>query len=147
MSRSSLPLAQGLSSSRLDLGSAESDIVRRNLITDFWSGTSLPVNIPPHRSAMMTMIMMMQRDMTCRSHEAVIPPNSMREEYGKCLNIRETLAVKLFSQRWDILSGSFTIVFARMESDSDQSDEDTVPEITRMTKKKLHRDLMFHMEM
>ena len=71
----------------------------------------------------------------------------MREEYGKCLNIRETLAVKLFSQRWDILSGSFTIVFARMESDSDQSDEDTVPEISRMTKKKLHRELMFHMEM
>ena len=43
-------LGPWLSSSRLDLGSAESDIVKRNLITDFWSGTSLPVNIPPHRS-------------------------------------------------------------------------------------------------
>ena len=40
----------GLSSSRLDLGSAESDIVKRNLITDFWSATSLPVNVPLHRS-------------------------------------------------------------------------------------------------
>ena len=39
----------GLSSSRLDLGSAESDIVKRNLITDFWSATSLPVNVPLHR--------------------------------------------------------------------------------------------------
>ena len=35
----------------------------------------------------------------------------------------------------------------RMESDSDQSDEDTIPEIAKMAKKKFHRDLMFHMEM
>ena len=37
--------------------------------------------------------------------------------------------------------------FDRMESDSDQSDEDTIPEIAKMAKKKFHRDLMFHMEM
>ena len=37
--------------------------------------------------------------------------------------------------------------FDRMESDSDQSDEDMIPEIAKMAKKKVHRDLMFHMEM
>ena len=46
-----------------------------------------------------------------RSHEAVSPPGSMREEYGKCLNIRETLAVKLFSQRYHFLSRIFNIGF------------------------------------
>ena len=34
-----------------------------------------------------------------------------------------------------------------MEPDSDQSDEDMIPEIAKMAKKKFHRDLMFHMEM
>ena len=46
----------GLSSSRLDLGSAESDIVKRNLITDFWSATSLPVNVPLHRWFCLTFV-------------------------------------------------------------------------------------------
>ena len=82
-----------------------------------------------------------------RSHEAVIPPGSMREEYGKCLNIRETLAVKLFSQRCHFLPGILQYRFDRMESDSDQSDEDMIPEIAKMAKKKFHKDLMFHMEM
>ena len=49
---SSTTTSLGLSSSRLDLGSAESEIVRRNLITDFWSATSLPVNVPLHRSTL-----------------------------------------------------------------------------------------------
>ena len=53
----------------------------------------------------------------------------------------------VFTKVRDIFSGTFTSCFARMESDSDQSDEDSVPEITKMAKKKLHRDLMFHMEM
>ena len=146
VSRPGLSSALGLSSSRLDLGSAERDIVRRNLITDFWSGTSLPVNIPPHRSEVR--VTSIQRDMTCRSHEAVIPAGSMREEYGKCLNIRETLAVKLFSQRLGTFCReTLQFHFARMESDSDQSDEDAMPEITKMAKKKPHKDLMFHLEM
>merc|ERR1712198_628121 len=74
-----------LSSSRLDLGSAESEIVKRNLITDFLCATSLPVNVPLHRSL-----------------EAAKPPTPMRQEFVRCnKNIRATLAIKLFATSLD----------------------------------------------
>ena len=37
------------SSSLLEPGSADTEIVKRNLITDFLSATSIPVNVPLHR--------------------------------------------------------------------------------------------------
>ena len=44
-----------LSSSLLEPGSADTEIVKRNLITDFLSATSIPVNVPPHRWAKHTL--------------------------------------------------------------------------------------------
>merc|ERR1712038_74326 len=103
----------GLSSSRLDLGSAESDIVKRNLITDFWSATSLPVNVPLHRSI-----------------EAAEPPNSMRAEYGKCLNVREALALKLFS--------------SSTTPECQKNDDKMTPVVTRRLG---YSEMIFHIEM
>ena len=40
---------ESLSSSLLEPGSADTEIVKRNLITDFLSATSIPVNVPLHR--------------------------------------------------------------------------------------------------
>ena len=70
-----------LSSSRLEFGSISSEIVRRNLVTDFLSATSLPVNVPIHRSL-----------------EAEKPNTPMREEFDRCIRqLPFSLASKLFS--------------------------------------------------
>ena len=70
-------------SSLLECGSSDSEIVRRNLVTDFLTATSLPVNVPPHRT-----------------REAAVPPTPMKEEFGRCFKqIRFSLATKLFPAR------------------------------------------------
>merc|ERR1739838_262268 len=56
-----------LSSSRPEFRPIHSDIIRRNLVTDFLEATSLPVNVPIHRS-----------------REASRPSTPMREEYDRC---------------------------------------------------------------
>ena len=43
-----------LSSSRPDFRPIHSEIIRRNLVTDFLSATSLPVHVPIHRSRSVT---------------------------------------------------------------------------------------------
>ena len=37
--------------------------------------------------------------------------------------------------------------FTRMDSESDKSDEDSMPEESKISKKKLISDMIFHMEM
>ena len=70
-----------LSSSRLEFCRLHSEIIRRNLVTDFLEATSLPVNVPIHRS-----------------REAAKPPTPMREEFDRCSKqLRFSLASKLFS--------------------------------------------------
>ena len=70
-----------LCSSRLEFGTIYSEIIRRNLVTDFLEATSLPVNVPIHRS-----------------REAAKPPTPMREEFDRCAKqLRFSLASKLFS--------------------------------------------------
>ena len=70
-----------LSSSRPEFRPIHSDIIRRNLVTDFLEATSLPVNVPIHRS-----------------REASRPSNSMQEEYDRCdKQIPLSLHTKLFS--------------------------------------------------
>eukprot|EP00092_Neocalanus_flemingeri_P077972 GFUD01096905.1.p1 GENE.GFUD01096905.1~~GFUD01096905.1.p1 ORF type:complete len:176 (-),score=55.42 GFUD01096905.1:109-588(-) len=56
-----------LSSSRPEFRPIHSEIIRRNLITDFLEATSLPVNVPIHRS-----------------REASQPSTPMREEFDRC---------------------------------------------------------------
>ena len=69
-----------LSSSRPEFRPVHSDIIRRNLVTDFLEATSLPVNVPIHRS-----------------REAASPSHSMKEEYDRCTKqLPGSLATKLF---------------------------------------------------
>ena len=69
-----------LSCSRPEFRPIHSDIIRRNLVTDFLEATSLPVNVPIHRS-----------------REAVSPSHSMKEEYDRCTKqLPDSLATKLF---------------------------------------------------
>ena len=70
-----------LSSSRLEFGSVNPEIVRRNLVTDFLEATSLPVNVPIHKS-----------------REAIMPSTPMKEEFDRCTKqLTFSLACKLFS--------------------------------------------------
>eukprot|EP00091_Calanus_sinicus_P007191 TRINITY_DN18117_c0_g1_i1.p1 TRINITY_DN18117_c0_g1~~TRINITY_DN18117_c0_g1_i1.p1 ORF type:complete len:105 (-),score=39.17 TRINITY_DN18117_c0_g1_i1:69-383(-) len=70
-----------LSSSRLEFGSINPEIIRRNLVTDFLLAISLPVNVPIHRS-----------------REAIMPNTPMREEFDRCTKkLTIPLACKLFS--------------------------------------------------
>ena len=69
-----------MSSSRLEFGSINHEIIRRNLVTDFLLATSLPVNVPIHRS-----------------REAIKPNTPMREEFDRCTRqLTFSLACKLF---------------------------------------------------
>ena len=78
-----------LSSSRPEFRPIHSDIIRRNLVTDFLEATSLPVNVPIHRS-----------------REAASPSNSMKEEYDRCTKeLQGSLATKLLhspAQSWEV---------------------------------------------
>merc|ERR1711915_108634 len=70
-----------LSSSRPEFRPLHSDIIQRNLVTDFLEATSLPVNVPLHRSK-----------------EASQPSTPMREEFERCANeLPHSLASKLIS--------------------------------------------------
>eukprot|EP00092_Neocalanus_flemingeri_P065820 GFUD01080100.1.p1 GENE.GFUD01080100.1~~GFUD01080100.1.p1 ORF type:complete len:165 (-),score=56.29 GFUD01080100.1:38-484(-) len=70
-----------LYSSRPEFRPIHSEIIRRNLITDFLEATSLPVNVPIHRS-----------------REASQPSTPMREEFDWCAKqLPFSLASKLFS--------------------------------------------------
>ena len=74
-----------MSSSRLEFGSINHEIIRRNLVTDFLLATSLPVNVPIHRS-----------------REAIIPNTPMREEFDRCTKkLKFSLACKLFSFNYE----------------------------------------------
>ena len=79
--RSSSSDNSSLSSSRLEFGSVNPEIVRRNLVTDFLEATSLPVNVPIHKS-----------------REAIMPGTPMKEEFDRCTKkLTFSLACKLFS--------------------------------------------------
>ena len=68
-----------LSSSGPDFRSVHSEIIFRNLMTDFMTATSLPVNVPIHR---------------CREASRTSTP--MREEYERCARqLPYSLASKL----------------------------------------------------
>ena len=70
-----------LSCSRPDFRPIHSDIVRRTLHTNFLEATSLPVNVPIHKS-----------------REASRPPTTMREQFDRCIKqLPFSLASKLFS--------------------------------------------------
>ena len=70
-----------MSSSRLEFGSINPEIIRRNLVTDFLEATSLPVNVPIHKD-----------------REAIQPNTPMREEFDRCTKqLTFALACKLFS--------------------------------------------------
>ena len=69
------------SSSRPEFRPLHPDIIQRNLVTDFLEATSLPVNVPLHRSK-----------------EAAQPSTPMREEFERCANeLSHSLASKLIS--------------------------------------------------
>ena len=70
-----------LSSSQSEFRAIHSEIIRRHLITDFLEATSLPVNVPIHRS-----------------REASRPSTPMREEYDRCpRQLPLSLANKLYN--------------------------------------------------
>ena len=70
-----------LSSSGPDFRSVHSEIIYRNLMTDFMAATSLPVNVPIHRY-----------------REASRPSTPMREEFERCARqLPYSLASKLLS--------------------------------------------------
>ena len=69
-----------LSSSSQEFRPIHSEIIRRKLVTDFLEATSVPVNIPIHRS-----------------REASRPSTPMREEFDRCTKqLPFSLASKLF---------------------------------------------------
>merc|ERR1719154_942951 len=68
-----------LSSSSSEIRPIHSEIIRRNLVTDFLSATSLPVNVPIHKY-----------------REASQPSTPMREEFDRCpKQLSASLATKL----------------------------------------------------
>ena len=70
-----------MSSSGPEFRPIHSEIIFRNLMTDFLEATSLPVNVPIHRS-----------------REASRPSTPMREEYDRCTKqLPFSLARKLIS--------------------------------------------------
>ena len=73
-----------LSSSRPDFRPIHSEIVRRTLRINFLEATSLPVNVPLHKSK-----------------EASQPSTPMREEYDRCAKqLPHSLATKLLPSPW-----------------------------------------------
>ena len=106
-----------MSSSRLEFGSIYSEIIRRNLVTDFLLATSLPVNVPIHRS-----------------REAIKPNTPMREEFDRCTRqLTFSLACKLFcfeNEEDEILED-----FLNMTDKNDRN------------KKMLNDEMMFRLEL
>ena len=106
-----------MSSSRLEFGSINPEIIRRNLATDFLLATSLPVNVPIHRS-----------------REAIKPNTPMREEFDRCTRqLTFSLACKLFcfeNEEDEILEDSL--------NRKDRNDS---------KKKMLHDEMMFRLEL
>ena len=114
-----------LSSSRPEFRPVHSDIIRRNLVTDFLEATSLPVNVPIHRS-----------------REAASPSHSMKEEYDRCTKHKQlpgSLATKLFH------SPPKPCVRGRARSRETHSDQEEEEEEGRRNKMK-EEELLFFME-
>ena len=85
-STSSSSRRTSLSSSRPDFRPIHSEIIRRKLVTDFLEATSVPVNVPIHRSRSM-------------SEKMVVPSSlvdSSREEEGEewLLRLQEVTSFK-----------------------------------------------------
>ena len=119
-----------LSSSRPEFRPIHSDIIRRNLVTDFLEATSLPVNVPIHRS-----------------REAASPSNSMKEEYDRCTKqLPGSLATKLLhspAQPWEL----------SWDADSNEEEGEEEERRKMRSKRKIKKninqqpELMFFMEM